>query len=104
MANIVEKQYTFQASTAPSHFSQTGGMRLGTAGLTSGPLTLYLSNSGTATFNSTGKTYLYPTNNAHPIKMDYNFILSNMTGKTSYFIFSIDNIEIANYSITTDNN
>lgn len=98
MANIIEKQYTFQNSTASSHFSKSGGMNLGQAGLVSNPLILWESNSGTATMNATGKSFLYPKAGIHPFKADYTFILwngtdSNFTSSpSSYmnFYFKID--------------
>lgn len=98
MSNIVIKQYTFENSTASSHFSKSGGMNLGQAGLVSNPLILWYSNSGTATMNDTGKSFLYPKVGIHPFKADYTFILWNATDSdftsspSSYmnFYFKID--------------
>ena len=98
MANIEEMIYTFTNSTASSHFSKSGGMNLGQAGLVSNPLILWFSNSGTATMNDTGKSFLYPKAGIHPFKADYTFILwngtdSNLTSNpSSYmnFYFKID--------------
>lgn len=98
MANIKEMTYTFTNSTASSHFSKSGGMNLGQAGLVSNPLILWYSNSGTATMNATGKSFLYPKAGIHPFKADYTFILWNSTDSdftsspSSYmnFYFKID--------------
>ena len=98
MSNILIKQYTFTNSTASSHFSKSGGMNLGQAGLVSNPLILWYSNSGTATMNATGKSFLYPKAGIHPFKADYTFILWNGTDSdftsspSSYmnFYFKID--------------
>ena len=98
MANIKEMTYTFTNSTASSHFSKSGGMNLGQAGLVSNPLILWYSNSGTATMNATGKSFLYPKAGIHPFKADYTFILWNGTDSdftsspSSYmnFYFKID--------------
>lgn len=98
MSSIVTKTYTFTNSTASSHFSKSGGMNLGQAGLVSAPLILWESNSGTATMNATGKRFLYPKAGVHPFKADYSFYLwnatdSNLTSNpSSYmnFYFKID--------------
>lgn len=102
MANIKEMTYNFQSSTTSSHFSKSGGMNLGQAGLVSAPLILWHSNSGTATMNDTGKSFLYPKAGVHPFKADYSFYLWNATDSnltlnpSSYmnFYFKIDGVEV----------
>ena len=98
MSNIITKTYNFENNTASSHFSKSGGMNLGQAGLVSNPLILWYSNSGTATMNNTGKSFLYPKAGIHPFKADYSFTLWNATdgdltaNPSSYmnFYFKID--------------
>lgn len=94
MANIVEMTYTFEIDTAKNHFSKSGGMNLGSAGLgMRHPLILYMSNTGDATFNSTGKSFLYPKDNIHPFKMAWKAIITTNCSDSNLKIF-IDNSQI----------